>query len=881
MKILSITLSDVRRFTAPMTVEGLDSGVNVLTAPNESGKSTLFDALQAVFFAPHRSKTKEIKALQPHAGGRPTVSVEIELASGHYRLTKRWLSGAMAEVREGSRLVAKGDAAEDWIQAQLKADESGGPAGLLWVRQGVTALDSDAGRAADVARSARRDLLSSVAGEVEAMTGGRRMDLALSRCTQELYTLINEKNKKPKAGGPLKAAEDDVAELEAREAELASLSHELAKAIAERRGLRREAEELRDPEETARAEADRDTARAAWDAARRHAETLAGAQDKVETARRSVEHAAERRDALAKLIDARDAAASQREKALGDEAAAAETEAARTDALSDAEARLTSARDSLKAAEDELARAIAAETTERDRKRRTQLDAQLETARVHAEVIARAGVAARQGPDAPTMDKLEQAHQDLRVQDALRQQAAPRVTMHYAAPEAARVRLSDGSALEEATPRALPEGGALDFDGIGRLTITPGAGVADGGDYEAARAGFDRALAATGATTLDQARMHAKARQRAEEDLKEARTALGGVAPEGIDALEAERAALGEPHADADATLQDAPDRASAERAVEAARQAAEDAVAHARQMTEAAQAAKVARAKAGAQLEAAESRLGEAEDALAGRDIEAERAARAKAVIAAEAALAEATQEAARLAAEAPALDAAEAAFRRAQSALDATTERLRSVDRRLAELDTLITLRAGEGVDEDLAEVRERLDDTRARLARYSFERDTLTLLQAELEAARISAREHYFEPVTRELRPLLHVLWPDAELAFDDETILPTALTRDGQVESLEALSGGTREQVALLVRLAFARLLAHSGRAAPVILDDALVYTDDDRIERMFDTLHRQAGDMQLIVFSCRQRAFRALGGKVLGFEPGALPEGVDA
>mgnify|MGYP000014634806 FL=1 len=68
--------------------------------------------------------------------------------------------------------------------------------------------------------------------------------------------------------------------------------------------------------------------------------------------------------------------------------------------------------------------------------------------------------------------------------------------------------------------------------------------------------------------------------------------------------------------------------------------------------------------------------------------------------------------------------------------------------------------------------------------------------------------------------------------------------------------------------MLVRLAFARLLAATGRTAPVILDDALVFTDDDRIERMFDALHRQASDMQIIVLTCRQRAFRALGGQAL-------------
>jgi uncharacterized protein YhaN len=98
------------------------------------------------------------------------------------------------------------------------------------------------------------------------------------------------------------------------------------------------------------------------------------------------------------------------------------------------------------------------------------------------------------------------------------------------------------------------------------------------------------------------------------------------------------------------------------------------------------------------------------------------------------------------------------------------------------------------------------------------------------------------------------------------------LPNRLVRHGQEEQIDVLSGGAQEQLALLVRLAFARMLAQDGRAAPVILDDALVYTDDDRIERMFDALHRQASDVQILVLTCRQRAFRDLGGTQLRFQP---------
>ncbi|MEO1001386.1 MAG: hypothetical protein AAFW69_12420, partial [Pseudomonadota bacterium] len=114
----------------------------------------------------------------------------------------------------------------------------------------------------------------------------------------------------------------------------------------------------------------------------------------------------------------------------------------------------------------------------------------------------------------------------------------------------------------------------------------------------------------------------------------------------------------------------------------------------------------------------------------------------------------------------------------------------------------------------------------------------------------------------------------LWEDAELRWSDDTLLPEALVRRGTEEPIDILSGGTQEQIAFLVRLAFARLLAASGRHAPLILDDALVYSDDDRIERMFDALQGAAEDLQILVLTCRQRAFRNLGAPTLSFRPAA-------
>ena len=148
----------------------------------------------------------------------------------------------------------------------------------------------------------------------------------------------------------------------------------------------------------------------------------------------------------------------------------------------------------------------------------------------------------------------------------------------------------------------------------------------------------------------------------------------------------------------------------------------------------------------------------------------------------------------------------------------------------------------------------MKQELEAATATLAGIEHEVAVLIRLEKALETARNESRERYFEPIAKELKPLLHLLWPEAELTWGEESLLPDRLLRGGQDEPIDILSGGTQEQIALLVRLAFARMLAASGRVAPVILDDALVYTDDDRIERMFDALHRQAGDLQIIVLT---------------------------
>ena len=90
-----------------------------------------------------------------------------------------------------------------------------------------------------------------------------------------------------------------------------------------------------------------------------------------------------------------------------------------------------------------------------------------------------------------------------------------------------------------------------------------------------------------------------------------------------------------------------------------------------------------------------------------------------------------------------------------------------------------------------------------------------------------------------------------------------LLPETLARDGVEEDLARLSGGTREQIAILTRLAFARLLARTGRATPVILDDAAGLRRRRPLRPLLAAIAAVAADVQVILLTCRERAFTDL------------------
>ncbi|MEM8596138.1 MAG: AAA family ATPase [Pseudomonadota bacterium] len=884
MKLCALRLGNVRRFVDPVEIREIGPGLNVLTAPNEQGKSTVFDALHAVFFEQHRSQKTSVKALQPHAGGAPQVTVEIEHDGARYRIAKTWKFGrGEATVHRGETLLHQADAAEAFLETVVQRPADGGPAGLLWVRQGGVTLDPKD----DVTARARRALATSVAtsisGEIEAMTGGRHLEAALAHCRAELDRYETARGGARK-GGPLQRAEEAVAELTEAEAALGAKADALREAIDTRERLRRERARLLDPEEAALRQTRLLEAQEADAAARAYADRLARAEEALGAASGRLEGCRLRRDALLGSIEAHDAAREEAARSAVAAAKAVEEHRIAAEALEAARAAETDARMVLEQAADRHKRVLRAAGAAASAERRKALTARLAEAEAAAKARADALAEAAREISAKALETLEARARDLDLAERLRESAAPAIAFDPA-PGGEGLVSMDGTPLSPGARMPIPDGARFDIAGVGRLTVFPGEGGARDG-LDAARRAFSEALEAAGCTDLAAARASDETRRRAEMLATEAAGRLKHLAPEGVAALRQALAALPEPmerepeeHGAAEhgAAVQgngaDLPSLAEGEAAEEAARAALTP-------ISAALQAALVeekARKERTIGLESAArfatEALRRAEAALSDHpDPAAALATLETALAAADEHQRAAARTHARLAADAPDPSTAAARLRRTGEAIRQVEVHARDLETRIIALDAEIRHAAADAVDERLAETTDAREAAERSLLAVRHEIAVLKRLAAALQSAQAGARDRYLAPIRRELDPLIRAVLPEARVSIEADRMLPETLERAGRAEEIGILSGGTQEQIALLVRLAFARLLAREGRAAPVIFDDAIVFTDDDRIERMFDALTRQAEDLQIIVFSCRQRAFASLAGRQLRIEP---------
>ena len=98
--------------------------------------------------------------------------------------------------------------------------------------------------------------------------------------------------------------------------------------------------------------------------------------------------------------------------------------------------------------------------------------------------------------------------------------------------------------------------------------------------------------------------------------------------------------------------------------------------------------------------------------------------------------------------------------------------------------------------------------------------------------------------------------------ADVLINRDFSAMTRISDDAVSRRAEYLSAGTLDIMYLAVRLAVCELALPDGEPCPLILDDALVNLDDERLEQAMKLLGEIAKERQVILFSCRKNEEKA-------------------
>ena len=887
MHFRRIAVRNFRKLTSPLVIDELGEGVTVIAGDNEEGKSTLLDAIRTGLFERHNLSGRAVEAMQPFGSSvRPEIQIDFEIDGNTYSISKSFAQRASALLTTANGTF-EGPAAEERLaelltfrvpQRGVSKPDDWGVLGLFWLEQGSVLEGLGFG---ETGRSTLRASLEEEVGDVLGGTRGRKLLEAAKAKRDALLTATG----KPR--GELSAAIEEVEAALVKVRELGTERLAYDQEIDELAQVRRE---------LARIETDRvlEKAQGALTKAQQEAKAIEGLRQQDEAAAQSVALAQAQLDNVSGRWKRRQAlieAVAHRERAV--KLAQAELAQLETE-TQDVAGRLEAARAVLVNATEKRSAAEARVALSRTRARIEALDKEIaEFQRRLAEVdkLAAQRTAAQELLADIKIDK--RAFEGLQsLEGAIRE---ARATLGAVA---TRVRfVPSGSQAVRKDDQEVPAGEAVEvtaatrftLEGFGALDIEPGASeLADRrARLKEAEGALDKALAAAVVKDLAQAKTRLAERTEAETEINEAKRLIAAHAPEGIDAL---RAAHRERSGERE-QLDDEFDLSFAENVADPETEtselmfakAAEDA---ARATLDAAQneqqehTTKLAISRQA--VEAADEALGTAKGDLETARTEISDPDLAARLQSARGALDKAGRRKAETEKQLVTANPEEIDLRRQRA--KATLQTVEAERRRLRDeaigLESRLAALGKSGIGELLEVARGLESQAIAGRARLQADAQAWDLLAATLSTSERDAKEAFLEPVLKRVDPFLRLLLPEARVTLDEETLEITGVTRDGREEPYEALSVGTREQLSILVRLAFAVYLREKGYPAAVILDDALVYADDDRFERMQLALRKAAETVQILILTCRPRDWRQFGapirrladGRANAFEP---------
>lgn len=861
MYLKAIELSDVGTFDQPVRVEGLTNGVNVLTGPNELGKSTLLRGLMALFREPYRSSKRELQELRPYRGGAPRIACEFELRGRVWHLEKQFLSAPKARLYRGDGSENhQGADAENRLADLLGNSTDAAHLQLLWAQQSPQSFDVPRPSA-----TLQKTFGEALAAEVEAAAGLGRIRTILSQVEAERAKLVTVKTGKARKGGAyeqlLSEQQSVLKQLDAAR----SKRQDAIERLNELEVLQGEEADLSDAEFLQRLDGEIVALGERCAAAEKDQMQLQRLDERVQfLERQQATHLA--------ALAAREAAQSECEaleraivEASNERAFCAEEIGRFSEQRTELSQRLKADECRVGELQELREQQLEAEALARKRQQFEHLSETLATVRDLESSLSKieAELKTFDWP-ADILDKLGRTIAERDRLEASRTASAPRVSIRYAQGRSAAFRVA-GAALDHNQELVADGPIIIEIDGIGEIEIAPG--VSESVEtLTASIARCDAEIAAylgtMGASCHDAAISKEARRKELIGERQLLLSRLATLAPQGIAVLREDCEALSE-----------ALVNSGTPEYVEMDGQ--RDLAAELSELNQGLVRKRAELSVLDEQLSEHKERLIRCDSAIASSrqrhsDLAVQLASTTKeaceqAMQDGEASLNVAVRE--RLALKEVALDAEalqtlKADLQTKTATLANSKERLSDVRQQMRLLEGLLERELADGAPDQVRMLSERSEELARRVGDYELRIEALNVLEHELRLQLSAQQNQIAAPLTERMLAYTQRLWPTVDVRLNAEFGIE-GISRLGQSEELGAISAGTREQLALLARLAYADLMAVTSESWPVILDDPLVFSDDQRMETLFGILVDAASNKQIIVLTCHARAFEPL------------------
>ncbi|MBO0990021.1 AAA family ATPase [Delftia sp. SD018] len=883
MKLKRLRIENFKRFRLPLELRDFTDGLNLFVAPNEAGKSTVAEAIRAAFF--ERYKSSSVSSLRPwnDSSATPSVEVEFELGGKPARLSKAFLGKKRCQLSIDGRDL-DGTEAEDHLGQLLgfsfagrggSSPEHMGIPGLLWIKQGTShELAKAVGFASDHLRNALGDSLDELAA-----TNGDDVIKAVETERNQLLTPSTEAPRGAYAEA-LRRRSELQEELEVLRAEIDAYRTAVDRLATLRRDHGRDGEArpwLALREQHAQAQAKLDDATGLADRLAAHELLLKQATTQVVAVRQQLQLMERDEEALTLREANLEEAQGKLFKAQGLLQAWEPRHTEATLASTKARERLVAARQV--AAWQAQEKSVADLTTQVQALQRSHSQAQLkqeELTQLQAEALSLA---------LPSIELKRLREGTDRLRTAQAKLDAVSTALEFELESGAKVRVA-GAEVKGAERLTVVARTGIDIEGVGRITVLPGGEDLQSliGDRDRQRDELAVLLQSLGVANLAAAEARERLHAQRVAETKAATSVLAAHAPKGLAALDADVAALSTKLTEARQTLEALALAVGAETASVPVSQAESD-ESLARTTLDDASAqlneAKLAVSEAKALVSAAQDELAAARATLSD-PLRADKKATAS-----------------------HALTDALAHETTARADVDALAEQLRTLnvsvlqqdverfERSAKQLEAAHGQRAGEiirleaeleakgalGLEEVAADKQRELDQVGRRCTELERRAKALSHLLKLLTEKRSALARRLRAPLQRHLNHYLQILFPGSSIEVSED-LSPGRITRVGtngaETGEFEELSVGAREQMGVVARLAYADLLREAGKPTLLILDDALVHTDKERLDQMKRVLYDAASRHQILVFSCHPRAWQDLGVAARELSQGANP-----